>query len=90
METGNGREALIAAGELLFFQFVGGTGADHGDDGDKAVDILRPAHPVERGHGGTFHMVDTAGPTGTDHLPYFGILPRGEAFEIKAGGWLGR
>ena len=90
METGNGREALIAAGELLFFQFVGGTGADHGDDGDQAVDIPRPAHPVECGHGGTFHVVNAAGAAGTDHPPDLRILPRGEAFEIKAGGWLGR
>ena len=90
MNAGNRREALIAPSELLFFQFVGGTGTDDGDDGDKAVDILRPAHSIERGHGRAFHMVNAAGPARADHVPDFLILPRGEPLEIKVRGRLGR
>jgi len=90
MDAGNGGEALIAAGELILFQFVGGAGTDDRNNRNKAVDIPRPAHPVQRGHGRALHMVNSAGPAGADHVPDFLILPWGETLEIEGGGWLRR
>ena len=83
MEGGDRGEALVTLGKLLLFELVGSAGADDGNDSDQAVDIPGLAHPVECGHGGAFHVVDAAGPTGSNHLPDFGILPRGELLQIE-------
>jgi hypothetical protein len=81
MRIGDRFESLVAAGELLFFLFVGRAGADHADDGDETVNVAHVAHAAEADHGRAFDVMHRARAAAGDQFPHFRIIPR-----IRSGG----
>src|SRR5206468_3347203 len=90
--VGEGRapvKALVAAGEFHFFVFVGGAGADDGDDGDQTIYVADVAHFAEGDHGVAFNVVDGAGVAVGDEVPDAGVSPGLEGFDgvhVEVGG----
>jgi len=67
-------EALVTAGKLHFFTFVGSAGTNDGNDGDQGVDVAHVAHFAEGDHGGAFDVVHGASTAAGDEVPDPGIV----------------